>query len=91
MVLRSQSLNDFNHISQTESFITLENVFSDAGLINYGVPQGPFLGLILVLIYINDLPQVLNEIGSYLYPDDTCIFYQDKNVEKIEKGIFVTL
>ena len=34
---------------------------------------------------LNDLPQALNETGSYLYADDTCIFYQDKDVEKIEK------
>ena len=32
-----------------------------------------------------DLPQPLNETGTYLYVDDTCIFYQDKDVEKIEK------
>ena len=33
MVLRSQSLNRFNHIS-------LKDVISDAGLINCGVPRG---------------------------------------------------
>ena len=31
------------------------------------------------------LTQALNETGLYLYADDTCIFYQDKDVEKIEK------
>ena len=34
-------------------------------------------------VYVNDLPQALNETGSYLYADDSCIFYQDKDVEKI--------
>ena len=32
-----------------------------------------------------DLPQPLNETGTYPYVDDTCIFYQGKDVEKIEK------
>ena len=73
------------YLSNRKFFVTLENVFSDAGIINCGVPQGPIFGPLLFLIYKNDLPQALNETGSYLYADDTYIFYQDKDVEKIEK------
>ena len=85
LVLKSHSLNSFNHISHGKFSVTLENVFSNSGLINCGVPQLSILGPLLFLIYINDLPQALNESGSYLYADDTCIFYQDKDVERIEK------
>ena len=74
-----------SYLSNRKFFVTLENVFLDNGLINCGVPQGSILRQPLFLIYINDLPQALNETGSYLYADDTCIFYQDKDVEKIEK------
>ena len=74
-----------SYLSNRKFFVTLENVFSNAGLINSGVPQGSILGLLLFLIYINDLPQALNKTGSYLYPADTCIFYQDKDVEKMER------
>ena len=72
-----------SYLSNRKFFVTLENVFSDAGLINCVVPQGFILRLLLFLIYINDLPQALNETESHLYADDTCIFYQDKDVEKI--------
>ena len=35
-------------------------------------------------IYITDLPQTLNKTESYLYAGNTCNFYQDEDVEKIE-------
>ena len=74
-----------SYLSNITVFVTLENIFSDGRLINCGFPQGSILGPLLFLIYINDLPQTLNETGSYLYADDTCIFYQNKSVEEIEK------
>ena len=74
-----------SYLSNRKIFMTLENVFSDAGLINCGVPQGSISGPHLFLIYMSDLPQALNEMGSYLYADNTYIFYQDKDVGKIEK------
>ena len=40
------------------------------------------LRTLFFLICINELPQTLNETGSYLYVEDT--FYQDKDVEKVE-------
>ena len=80
LVLMSHSLNAFNHIFHTER---LENVFSDAGVINCGVPQRSILGLLLFLIY--DLSKLLNKIGSYLCADDTCIFINIRMLKKQKK------
>ena len=84
-----------SYLSNRKFFVTLENIFSDAGLINCGVAQGSILGPLLCLIYKNELPKALNKVRSYLYADDACIFYQDQDVEKILKsfkqGISVTL
>ena len=49
-----------------------------------GIPQGSVLGPILFVIYINDLPEVINE-GSiaFLFADDTKLFRQIKNSEDL--------
>ena len=74
-------------------FVTLENVFSDSELINCSVQQG--LRPLFFLRDINDLSQIWNKTRSYLYADDTDIFYQDKDVKRNRKGfkqrIFFTL
>ena len=58
-------------------FVALEDIFWAAEIITCGFSQGPISGLLLFLIYINDLQQQLNETGSYFNLEDTCIFYQD--------------
>ena len=60
------------------------DVFSEARTLKYRVPQVSIVGPLLFLLYVNDLPQSLSDAGSYLYADDTCIFYQHEDVKKIE-------
>ena len=72
-----------SYLSNRKLFVTLD-VVSYAGLINCDAPQRSILGSLLFLIYINDLQQTLNQTGSYLYADDTCIFDHEKDIEKIE-------
>ena len=72
------------YLSNRKFLVCIDNVFSEAGTLKYGVPQGSILGPLLFLLYVNDLPQSLSDAGSYLYADDTCIFYQHEDVKKIE-------
>ena len=51
----------------------INNVYSDYGKIECGVPQGSILGPLLFLVYINDLRNCLNHCKSFLYADDTVL------------------
>ena len=67
-------------------FIEIENQLSDFGKVSCGVPQGSILGPLLFLIYVNDMPQAVKS-NLFLYAGDSCLMYQHRNVNDIEKQL----
>ena len=64
-------------------FIETENQLSDYGEVSCGVPQGSILGPLLLLVYVNDMPQAVKS-NLFFYGDDLCLMYQHRDVKKIE-------
>ena len=60
---------------------------SNIGNIDVGVPQGSCLGPLLFLIYIYDLPQVVNASTVSMYADDTSLTLQSKDISHINETI----
>ena len=58
--------------------------FSNQGEIQKGVPQGSILGLILFLIYINDL-QKYSDFPITQYADDTSVVISDIDKNQVPK------
>ena len=77
-----------SYLSNRNFLVSIDNVFSEAGTLKYGVPHCPILGSLLFLLCVNDLPQSLSEAGSYLHADDTYIFYQHEDFKNIE-NVFI--
>ena len=57
---------------------------SDPDIVSVGVAQGSILGPLLFIIYMNDLPNVLESCSVTLYADDTVLYFSSKRISEIE-------
>ena len=49
-----------------------------------GISQGSTLGLLLFLLYINDLPNCSSKLSFRIFADDTNMFYTSNNLHNLE-------
>ena len=71
------------YLSEGTFKVNIDKKFSDAGNLTCGVPQGSILGPLLLLLYVNDMPQAV-KCDLFLYADDTCLTFQRESVKEIE-------
>lgn len=61
--------------------VMIKGKLSSKRPVTSGVPQGPVLGSILFLTYINDLPECIT-CSTSLFADDTILYQQVNNNEQ---------
>ena len=70
-------------LSHRTQYVSFNNCSSSLADIEIDIPHGSSLGLLLFLLYINDLPNsVQNRPG--LFADDTCLLINESTPEKLQ-------
>ena len=62
------------YLSNQQQCVVLDHIYSDWATVMHGVPQGSVLGPLLFIIYMNDLPAVLQHSHMNLFADDIVLY-----------------
>ena len=80
----SSALDWFSsYLSDRKQKCFVNGALSSSRSYSYGVPQGSIIARLLFLVYINDLPNRLND-GLKMYADDTNITFHSRNLTDLE-------
>ncbi|KAL1446456.1 hypothetical protein WDU94_003628, partial [Cyamophila willieti] len=83
--------NDSNFISnQDMEVLDKTEKFSDFEVVKRGVPQGSILGPILFVLYINDMPHIINAL-SVFFADDTSIIVKNKALQDVKNQLGIII
>ena len=85
---RKSSLGWFrNYLTTRTQRVQFENDMSSTRAIRFGVPQGLILGPLLFVLYINDLPQCLENCSINMYADDTVMYFTNLCTSEIARVV----
>ena len=76
-----------NYLTNRKQIVKYNQTKSKEMTIKTGVPQGPILGPILFLLYINDIEHCSKLLSFILFADDTNIFYSNSCLKSLNKVI----
>ena len=72
-----------SYLSERSQYVEFQNTQSDTKPITHGISQGSILGPILFIIDINDFSRDSEKLFSILYADDTSVFIEGYEYDKL--------
>ena len=78
-------ITDF--LSDRKQRVKVNSSVSDYAPVTSGIPQGSILGPLLFIIYINDLPEVVENICK-IFADDTNLYGESSKHQSIQNDLF---
>ena len=72
-----------DYLLNRKQYVVYNNTKSNISIVEIGVPQGTILGPLLLLIYVNELPNISSTLSCIQFADDTSIFIRGRSLPKI--------
>ena len=74
-----------DYLSGRQQYVKVNGKKSEPRKVLCGVPQGSILGPLLFIIYVNDLPDILEKLEATIFADDTTLVTYAKDIDSLEK------
>ena len=80
--IRGNALKWFNsYLTNRTQSVKYFNSISNKLPVTMGVPQGSILGPLLFILYVNDMPKVLQNAKPIIFADDTTLFVSNSDID----------
>ena len=76
-----------SYLSGRKQFFRVNGTESQINAVDIGVPQGSCRGRLLFLVYINDLPKVIDNYSVAMYADDTGLYLSGAILAQLNETI----
>ena len=76
-----------SYLINRQQFVSVNGSDSSAQTMKHGIPQGSILGPLLFIIYINDIPNIVDISTFIMYADDANILISGSTVAKSKKKL----
>jgi len=76
-----------SYLQNRKMCVKVQNVRSSTADVNIGVPQGSVLGPLLFLLYINEMPEYVQEGIKIMFADDTTVVVSSTSADGLRKKI----